>query len=241
MPFTFAHPAIVLPFNKKPQFFSMTALIIGSMSPDFEYFLRMKIKSDMSHTLFGIVYFDLPITLMVAFIFHSIIRNELIKNLPHFLYKRFAHYLTFNWNQYCLHHWFIVLTSAVIGILSHIGWDSFTHLTGFVVKHIPFLQQTISLNNIDIPIYQLLQHGSTLVGMSLICLFILRLPIMTDKRNTVSFLYWGLLMMIVISGFSLFFANTIHTFGQNVVNFIDALFLGLILAPLVLRIIRRLF
>ncbi|MCX8731134.1 DUF4184 family protein [Gilliamella sp. B2969] len=29
----------------------MTAIIIGSMSSDFEYFLRMKIKSDMSHTL----------------------------------------------------------------------------------------------------------------------------------------------------------------------------------------------
>ena len=51
MPFTFAHPAIVLPFYKKPKFFSMTTLIIGSMSPDFEYFLRVKIKSDMSHTL----------------------------------------------------------------------------------------------------------------------------------------------------------------------------------------------
>ena len=51
MPFTFAHPAIVLPFYKKPKFFSMTTLIIGSMSPDFEYFLRMKIKSDMSQTL----------------------------------------------------------------------------------------------------------------------------------------------------------------------------------------------
>ncbi|MWN32906.1 MULTISPECIES: DUF4184 family protein [unclassified Gilliamella] len=241
MPFTFAHPAIVLPFYKKTKFFSMTTLIIGSMSPDFEYFLRMKIKSDMSHTLLGIFYFDLPITLIVAFIFHSIIRNELIKNLPHFLYKRFAHYLTLNWKQYCLHHWFIVLTSALIGILSHIGWDSFTHLTGFFVKHLPFLQQPISLKNTDIPIYQLLQHGSTLVGMSLICIFILRLPIMIDKKNTISFLYWGLVMMIVISCFSLFFTKTIHTFGQNVVNFINALFLGLILAPPIMRITRRLF
>ena len=69
MPVTFAHPAIVLPFYKKPKFFSMTTLIIGSMSPDFEYFLRMKIKSDMSHTLLGIFYFDLPITLIIALSF----------------------------------------------------------------------------------------------------------------------------------------------------------------------------
>ncbi|WP_416379746.1 DUF4184 family protein [Gilliamella sp. B2969] len=38
-------------FLQKTSIFSMTAIIIGSMSSDFEYFLRMKIKSDMSHTL----------------------------------------------------------------------------------------------------------------------------------------------------------------------------------------------
>lgn len=239
MPFTFAHPAIVLPFYKKPKFFSMTTLIIGSMSPDFEYFLRIKIKSDMSHTLLGIFYFDLPITLTVAFIFHFIIRNELIKNFPHFLYKRFAHYLNFNWSEYCYHHWFIVITSTLIGALSHLGWDSFTHLTGFFVQHLPFLQQTLSLKNTDIPIYQLLQHGSTLIGLSLICLFILKLPILVDKTNKISFLYWGAVFLIFLSCFSLFFANTIHTFGQSVVNFINALFLGLILSPLIVRIIRH--
>ncbi|MCX8713232.1 DUF4184 family protein [Gilliamella sp. B3464] len=47
----------------------------------------------------------------------------------------------------------MVLTSVLIGALSHVGWDSFTHLTGFFVKHFPFLQQIISLKNTDIPIY----------------------------------------------------------------------------------------
>ncbi|SEF46838.1 protein of unknown function [Flavobacterium urumqiense] len=41
MPFTFSHPAIILPFLKNKKL-SATALIIGSMSPDFEYFFRMK-------------------------------------------------------------------------------------------------------------------------------------------------------------------------------------------------------
>ncbi len=39
MPFTFAHPAAVLPFMKKQsKYISVTALILGSMAPDFEYF-----------------------------------------------------------------------------------------------------------------------------------------------------------------------------------------------------------
>ncbi|WP_081297173.1 DUF4184 family protein [Gilliamella apicola] len=65
--------------------------------------------------------FDLPTTLVVAYIFHFIIRNTLIKNLLNFFYKRFDNYLTFNWSKYCCQHWVVVLTSAVIGIMPHIG------------------------------------------------------------------------------------------------------------------------
>ncbi|MCO6555060.1 hypothetical protein A9G26_00655 [Gilliamella sp. Bim1-2] len=87
MPFTFAHPAIILPLYKKPHLFSMTALIIDSMALDFEYFLIMEVKSALSHSLAGIFLFDLPMTLVIAYIFHFIIRNVLIKNLPNFFYK----------------------------------------------------------------------------------------------------------------------------------------------------------
>ena len=53
MPFTFSHPAIVLPFSKK--WFSLTALVTGSIIPDFEYFFKMKGHSDYGHN--WMVYF----------------------------------------------------------------------------------------------------------------------------------------------------------------------------------------
>ena len=43
MPFTFSHPAVILPatyLDKK--YYCLSALIIGSMTPDFEYFIRMR-------------------------------------------------------------------------------------------------------------------------------------------------------------------------------------------------------
>lgn len=47
MSFTFSHPAIVSPLNYFPnKWFSLTGLVIGSLTPDFEYFLRMRIKSN---------------------------------------------------------------------------------------------------------------------------------------------------------------------------------------------------
>jgi hypothetical protein len=46
MPFTLAHPAIVVPLAL--QRLILSALIIGSMTPDLEYFIRL---SDISHIM----------------------------------------------------------------------------------------------------------------------------------------------------------------------------------------------
>src|SRR5688572_151694 len=108
MPFTFAHPAIVLPLNYLgKRWISMTGLVIGSIIPDFEYFLRMKLRSEYSHTLAGIFWFDLPLTIFVAFIFHLIIRNPLIENSPKFLNQRLLNFENFNWLQHFKSHLFI--------------------------------------------------------------------------------------------------------------------------------------
>ncbi len=51
MSFTFVHPVAVLPFCKKNhKYVDNTALIIGSMAPDFEYFIHFK-----PYQLFGSV------------------------------------------------------------------------------------------------------------------------------------------------------------------------------------------
>src|SRR5690625_7567658 len=83
MPFTFSHPAIVLPLTFLPrQWFSLTGLVIGSLTPDFEYFLRMRIKSNYSHTIDGLVWFDVPLGRSLPFIFHNIDGERSFANLP---------------------------------------------------------------------------------------------------------------------------------------------------------------
>lgn len=85
MPFTFSHPAIVLPLAFLPKkIISITGLIIGSLTPDFEYFIRMKLSSEYSHTISGVFLFDLPLGIILTFLFHGIVRNKLIDNLPRF-------------------------------------------------------------------------------------------------------------------------------------------------------------
>src|SRR6218665_923701 len=98
MPFTFSHPAAVLPLHYLPKrWFSMTGLVIGSMAPDFVYFLRMNVYSPFSHTIKGLFCFDLPLSLMLAIIFHVFVRNGLIDHLPLFLTRRLLIFKTFDW------------------------------------------------------------------------------------------------------------------------------------------------
>ncbi|MDN3635772.1 DUF4184 family protein [Neolewinella lacunae] len=132
MPFTFAHPAVVLPFAYLPKrWCSMTGLIIGSLTPDFEYFIKMRIESNFSHTLAGMFWFDLPMGILLSFIFHHFVRNALFENLPMILRDRLVAFTSFSWNAYFLQHWWVVLVSILIGAASHILWDGFTHHNGF--------------------------------------------------------------------------------------------------------------
>src|SRR3954469_13296912 len=101
MPFTFAHPAIVLPLiNKNRKFFSATGLVIGSIIPDFEAFIRLNVNKPYSHTWLGMFWFDLPLGLIAAFVFHDLVRDPLIRNLPGFLGDKFARFIHFQWNRY---------------------------------------------------------------------------------------------------------------------------------------------
>jgi len=56
-----------------------------------------------------------------------------------------------------------LLVSALIGIASHVVWDSFTHGDGFLVKHVEALRAS-GLGGLTIA--RLLQYGSTVFGLA---------------------------------------------------------------------------
>src|ERR1700744_5706609 len=98
MPFTFSHPAIVIPFKWLPKkWFSMTGLVVGSMIPDFESFITLEPDKTYSHSLPGVFWFDLPLALLVCFLFHDIVKRPLLGHLPLFLKRKFFRYRVFNW------------------------------------------------------------------------------------------------------------------------------------------------
>lgn len=238
MPFTFSHPAIVLPLTRlSKKWVSTSGLIIGSLTPDFEYFIRMQIKSEYSHTVLGLLTFNLPMGLVIAFIYHNWVRNALISNLPYPLYRRFFCAISFNWNSFFKKNWLVVMYSILIGAASHIFWDSFTHDHGFFVERSPFLKQSVSILNHSVPILKLLQHGSTCIGAIIIGLYVYWLPKSNPPYPTVNWGYWFTVMgtSLILLSTRVVLGLSVYAYGNLIVTGISTTMIGLILASLLYK------
>ena len=238
MPFTFSHPAIVLPMTFLPRhWFSLTGLIVGSLTPDFEYFLRMKIQSNYRHTISGAFWFDLPIGILLAFIFHNIVRDSLFDNLPRGLKLRLSKFKLFEWNEYFKKNWFVVIVSILVGTGSHIFWDSFTHDNGYFVRTIPTLTNNMNIFGRQIQAYKILQHSSTLLGGSIIAIVIFKLTFDRKETRDLSIKYWSLLLVLTVGiiAIRLLTGLDYKLYGHLIVTGISAGLISLILTPLILR------
>jgi hypothetical protein len=232
MPFTPGHPAIILPLIRS-RYFSATGLIIGSMSPDFEYFFRMSVMGVHGHTKAGLFYFDVPVTVILALLFHLVVKVNLISNLPPFFQRRFQQTLSLNFLSYLKNHWAIFLMSAAIGAGSHIFWDSFTHNNRFFVRLFSDVYDStyIAYNGANYPLFYVLQQISTVVGLSVVTVYILlKKPVGGFGPGVPRIGYWLLVFAIAVAVLRLrFYIHPFdYTLGNVVVSGITGLMMGVI-------------
>lgn len=238
MPFTFSHPAIVIPLTFLPRrWFSLTGLVIGSLTPDFEYFLRMRIKSNYSHTIDGLFWFDLPLGLLLAFLFHSIVRDRLFDNLPIFLKSKLTPFKQFNWKRHFKQNCLAVAISILIGAASHIFWDSFTHDQGYFVQTIPALQNSVEYFGRQIPILKILQHSSTLLGGLIIAFAIYKLPTNKTENENAKMKYWAIFIGLTLTIISVRLLSGLdfRQYGNLIVTAISAGLISLTITPWLAR------
>src|SRR3954471_24303541 len=90
MPFTPAHPLAVWPFVRWHRWLRLdaTCLAIGAMAPDFEYFIHGQQKGNFGHTLLGIPLWGVPATLILAALFHAIVKWPLLIVAPRWIAQR---------------------------------------------------------------------------------------------------------------------------------------------------------
>ncbi|NOW94529.1 DUF4184 family protein [Mucilaginibacter sp. SG564] len=231
MPFTFAHPALVLPLKQLPKrWISMTALVMGSMVPDFEYFFRMRVRSIYSHTLSGLLWFDLPVGLLLFLVYHKIVKDKLIDHLPIQLKQRLSKFKGNTQSGVSPEYIAVIVISILIGSTSHLLWDSFTHPAGYFVMAIPVLTYTIHIGDHQLYGYKLAQHASTVLGGAAILWALLIIPKdISSNVNDISG-YWlkVLSITIAVTTIRLICGLNYHEYGNLVVTSIAGMFIGLV-------------
>ncbi|HTK90660.1 MAG TPA: DUF4184 family protein [Verrucomicrobiae bacterium] len=167
MPFTLAHPAAVVPFAKLlGKHVAFSALVIGSMTPDFAY-LVPGLTRRPSHSLGGLFWFCLPMGLTVYLVFHLLLKRPLAAALPRSLREAVTPVVA-RTPGLPPARWLTVVLCLLLGALTHITWDLFTH-PGPIVRAFPVLAENLAtLGWYRVYVYKVLQHGSTLLGLALL-------------------------------------------------------------------------
>lgn len=238
MPFTFSHTAVVLPYGfKQNKYIDFTTLVIGTMAPDFEYFIHFRPIQIVGHTLLGQIYFNLPITLIIAFIYHYILKKSIIVNLPKPYCDRYSYLIERRWRIDSLFRLLVVCYSALLGAFTHLIWDGFTHKAGFFVIRIGILSKYLNILDHKIPIYKILQHGSTVLGLIAIMVYIF--AIQNKKVNINNYIqisklskikYWsGIIIIAMLVLAAMIIQLDSLSLGGLIVTFINSMLIGLMI------------
>jgi hypothetical protein len=166
MPWTFAHPAAVLPLRPLKRL-SFGALVIGSLAPDIGYYLGRFDLAAFAHTPLGILTLCLPTGLALITLVRALHRpvanllpgphRQALLSLP-LMPRLTSPRVTRD-----------VSIAIIIGATTHVAWDSFTHGTGHLVAALPILQvQVFVLSTRSFPLFEILQHASTALGVGLL-------------------------------------------------------------------------
>ena len=166
VPFTLAHGAAALPFRRLHLVFS--GLLVGTFAPDFEYFLRLSLDDGFGHTLLGTFVLTLPLALLVLWLFHTFVKLPVARLLPDAIQRRLTSHLDeFGFGGAA--RFALIIGSILLGIATHLAWDSFTHPNTWPYRHCSILRQLFHVPIVGaIPIYKVFQHGSTIIGVAVL-------------------------------------------------------------------------
>ena len=91
MPFTLAHPAAAVPLARALGHRAvLSALVIGTMVPDFWRFMPFEMRRADSHSVAGFFWFCLPVGLLVYLVYHLLMKRPLLDLLPRHVAMRIA-------------------------------------------------------------------------------------------------------------------------------------------------------
>ncbi|MDN3020954.1 DUF4184 family protein [Streptomyces sp. S.PB5] len=178
MPFTLSHAAAVLPAvrtdgtGRGP--LVPAVLFAGSFAPDMTYYAASVLDGAMefgefTHSFTGVFTFDVLVAWALVGLW-LVVREPLVALLPARRQGRPAALLRCGSPRARVRvplvvRWYV---SAVIGALTHVVWDAFTHLDRWGMRLFPVLGETVAGS----PLYWYLQYGGSAVAAVVIGVFV---------------------------------------------------------------------
>lgn len=169
MPFTPSHAIVALPFIRTP--LVPAAIAIGAMTPDLPLFLRgVGLNYAFMHT-FGNVVWTALLAFVLFLLWRVVLRPAVGELSPGWLARR----LPSDWSVRGVEaagdavgvglkrplYPALLAASLLLGVISHIVWDLFTHEGRWGAEMFPVLADTWG----PFPGFKWLQYGSSVLGL----------------------------------------------------------------------------
>ena len=173
MPFTLAHPAAVLPLRGVWRL-RMAPLIVGAMAPDVPDYLPGGLGRyvAVTHRFAHSLTIDLLLGYLVLAALFVLQRPLTALLLPRARALCLCALAPFGRAS----EWALAAPAIVLGIWSHLLWDSFTHPEGWMVQRIAALNAPLVLGPWQGSVYHALQYVSSVVGLCVLAVWYGCLP-----------------------------------------------------------------
>lgn len=158
MPFTVSHAVVALAVRRLPV--PVAAVAIGSMAPDAVLFAPFLPPYEDAHSWWGVPTIDLAVSLVVLATWWCLVRPAwapVVPGLRRRLPPGWGHRPSLGPRDALP-----VVVGCVLGSVTHVVWDGFTHEDGFVVRAWPALRDS-TVGGYPLPF--LLQDLSSVLGL----------------------------------------------------------------------------
>ncbi|GAB2738824.1 DUF4184 family protein [Kitasatospora kifunensis] len=175
MPFTFSHPAAVLPLLRGLRArgpLVASALVAGSMAPDLPFFAEswcpgVYSAGNLTHRLWAVPTLDVALAAGLVGGWQAVLRQPLLGLLPP-PWAEAAEAATARrpeagpttGSARRRAAWFAL--SAALGAAGHVGWDAFTHPGRAGVRLFPVLERRVA----GVPLCTVAQYGSSALALA---------------------------------------------------------------------------
>jgi hypothetical protein len=159
MPFTVSHAVVALGVRRLPV--PVAAVAVGAMAPDAVLFAPFLPDYAVTHSWWGVVTIDLVVALVVLTAWWWLVRPAWAPVVPGLRSR-----LPRSWSSPPVPRargTVPVVVGCLLGSVTHVVWDGFTHGTGFAVQSFPALRDT-SVGGYWLPF--LLQDASSVLGLA---------------------------------------------------------------------------